>query len=44
MLLWTLDAAVPALALLIALAIDRCWGEPPAPLHPVVWMGRALGA
>ena len=44
MLLWTLDAAVPALALVLALVIDRLWGEPPAPLHPVVWMGRALGA
>src|SRR5690606_13804112 len=32
-------ACVPALAL----AIDRWWGEPPVPLHPVVWMGRALG-
>ncbi|HPU19155.1 MAG TPA: cobalamin biosynthesis protein, partial [Alicycliphilus sp.] len=42
MLLWTLDAAVPALALVLALVIDRLWGEPPAPLHPVVWMGRAL--
>ena len=31
-------------ALLCALAIDLWWGEPPAPLHPVVWMGRALGA
>lgn len=30
---------VPALAL----AVDALWGEPPAPLHPVVWMGRALG-
>src|SRR5574337_238634 len=39
-----LDAAVPAAALLLALAIDRWWGEPPAALHPVVWLGRALGA
>lgn len=38
-----LDAAVPAAALLLALAIDRWCGEPPAALHPVVWMGRALG-
>ena len=44
MLLWIFDALVPAMALLLALAIDRWWGEPPAPLHPVVWMGRALGA
>ncbi len=31
-----------ALALLIALAIDRWWGEPAVRWHPVVWMGRAL--
>lgn len=39
-----LDAAAAAVALLLALSIDRWWGEPPAALHPVVWMGRALGA
>jgi adenosylcobinamide-phosphate synthase len=33
-----------ALAVLLALAIDRLWGEPPAAWHPVVWMGRYLGA
>ncbi|MBS0506122.1 MAG: cobalamin biosynthesis protein CobD [Proteobacteria bacterium] len=52
MLTWPfVDVAAPALAagmvaaaLLLALLIDRWWGEPPAPLHPVVWMGRALGA
>jgi len=44
MLTWMFDAAVPAAALLLALAIDRWCGEPPAALHPVVWMGRALGA
>ncbi|MBS0476224.1 MAG: cobalamin biosynthesis protein CobD [Proteobacteria bacterium] len=44
MLLWTSDVPLPALALVLALAIDRLWGEPPAALHPVVWMGRALGA
>jgi adenosylcobinamide-phosphate synthase len=27
---------------LIALLIDRFFGEPPARLHPVVWMGRYL--
>ena len=26
------------------LAFDLLWGEPPAPLHPVVWMGKAIGA
>ena len=29
-------------ALLVALAIDRWWGEPTARLHPVVWMGHFL--
>lgn len=36
-------ALAVAAALWIALAIDRWLGEPPAPLHPVVWMGRYLG-
>ncbi|MFM2050095.1 MAG: hypothetical protein RL682_586 [Pseudomonadota bacterium] len=31
-----------ALALLVALAVDRWWGEPRVRLHPVVWMGNAL--
>jgi adenosylcobinamide-phosphate synthase len=31
-----------ALAVLVALAIDRWWGEPRVRLHPVVWMGNAL--
>ncbi len=30
-------------ALLLALAIDACLGEPPARFHPVVWMGHYLG-
>jgi adenosylcobinamide-phosphate synthase len=34
--------SVPAIALLIAFAIDHFFGEPPARLHPVVWMGNAL--
>lgn len=34
---------VAAAALLLALAIDRWFGEPPARMHPVVWMGRCLG-
>ncbi|WCM91814.1 adenosylcobinamide-phosphate synthase CbiB [Acidovorax sp. NCPPB 2350] len=38
--LW--DALPWALALLLALAIDWWWGEPPVAVHPVVWMGRAL--
>lgn len=32
-----------ALAVPLALLIDHLWGEPPVRLHPVVWMGRALG-
>jgi len=31
------------LAVAVALAIDRRWGEPPAWAHPVVAMGRYLG-
>jgi adenosylcobinamide-phosphate synthase len=31
------------LALLVALALDRWWGEPRVRLHPVVWMGNYLG-
>lgn len=27
-----------------ALALDLLWGEPPAALHPVVWMGRVASA
>jgi adenosylcobinamide-phosphate synthase len=34
---------VAAAALLLALALDRLLGEPPARWHPVVWMGRYLG-
>lgn len=37
-----ITASVPAIALLIAFAIDHFFGEPPARLHPVVWMGKAL--
>ena len=39
---------VPAAALLaalwLALGIDWRWGEPAVAWHPVVWMGRYLGA
>jgi adenosylcobinamide-phosphate synthase len=34
---------VLALAVLVALAVDRWWGEPPVRWHPVVWMGNYLG-
>ncbi len=37
-------AACLALAVLVALVVDRLWGEPPLRWHPVVWMGRALEA
>ncbi|MET3494922.1 adenosylcobinamide-phosphate synthase CbiB [Variovorax boronicumulans] len=36
-------AIVAIAALWLALAIDRWLGEPPARLHPVVWMGKYLG-
>jgi adenosylcobinamide-phosphate synthase len=29
-------------SIVLALLIDRWWGEPPARLHPVVWMGHYL--
>jgi adenosylcobinamide-phosphate synthase len=29
-------------SILVALLIDRCWGEPPRFIHPVVWMGNYL--
>lgn len=35
---------VAALTMLIALAVDRLWGEPPVRWHPVVWMGNYLQA
>ncbi len=38
------DAAVLAGAVLVALGLDRVFGEPPARVHPVVAMGHYLGA
>jgi len=38
-----MQALLPAAALLLALLIDRYFGEPPARLHPVVWIGHYLG-
>lgn len=32
----------PLLILLIALALDLLLGEPPSPIHPVVWMGKTI--
>ena len=37
-----LTALICSCALLFALAVDRWPGEPPARLHPVVWMGNYL--
>src|SRR5262245_1953492 len=34
--------AEPALVLGLAFALDSTLREPPAVLHPVVWMGRAI--
>jgi len=30
------------LSLVVALLVDRCWGEPHARFHPVVWIGNYL--
>lgn len=30
------------MSIILALLIDRCWGEPPERIHPVVWMGNYL--
>ncbi|MCB8746488.1 adenosylcobinamide-phosphate synthase CbiB [Rhodoferax sp. U2-2l] len=38
-----MSLSVAMAALLLALLIDRLWGEPPVRLHPVVWMGNYLG-
>ena len=38
------DAAVLAGAVLVGLALDLAFGEPPARVHPVVAMGYYLGA
>ena len=37
------EAMFAAGALVVALAVDRFFGEPPARLHPVVWIGWYLG-
>jgi len=38
------DASLRAGAVVVAFALDRLFGEPPPRVHPVVWMGKALGA
>lgn len=40
---WSHSAATGLVAVLVALLVDRLWGEPPTWLHPVVYMGKALG-
>lgn len=39
---WWNHLILDALALLLALMLDRFLPEPPARIHPVVWMGRAI--
>lgn len=34
---------IVAAAVLVALLVDSCFGEPPVRWHPVVWMGNYLG-
>ncbi|MBN9321032.1 MAG: cobalamin biosynthesis protein, partial [Delftia acidovorans] len=41
---WARHALAAALAVPVALLIDRLWGEPPVWIHPVVAMGRLLAA
>jgi adenosylcobinamide-phosphate synthase len=38
------ELSLRAGAVVVAFALDRWLGEPPARWHPVVWMGRMLGA
>src|SRR5690606_103507 len=39
---WATLVMSAALAVLVALLIDKLWGEPPTWLHPVVGMGKLL--
>ncbi len=43
MQVWVAAFLPAAIALPVALLLDRLLGEPPLRLHPVVWMGRYLG-
>jgi adenosylcobinamide-phosphate synthase len=38
-----MSTLIQAVILLLALLVDRYFGEPPLRLHPVVWMGNYLG-
>ena len=40
---WAANVQAGLLAVLVALLLDRLWGEPPVWLHPVVLMGKLLG-
>ncbi|WP_294260925.1 adenosylcobinamide-phosphate synthase CbiB [uncultured Comamonas sp.] len=40
---WAANVQAGLLAVLVALLLDRLWGEPPVWLHPVVLMGQLLG-
>lgn len=40
----TAPTASSLIVLSAALVIDRAFGEYPALLHPVVWIGKAIGA
>lgn len=40
---WAQHLMAAVMAVLVALLLDRLWGEPPAWLHPVVLMGKLLG-
>ena len=40
---WLQTVLCVLIAVLVALLLDKLWGEPPAWLHPVVYMGKLLG-
>ena len=40
---WSQNLLCSLVAVLVALLLDRLWGEPPAWLHPVIYMGKLLG-
>lgn len=42
--MWWDGLVLDALALLLAVGLDRLLPEPPAKVHPVVWMGSAVAA
>ena len=40
---WASHVVCAMLAILVALLIDKLWGEPPVWMHPVVYIGKLLG-